>query len=732
MHWWRGMKSHADDSLVDGGGGRSPLKTSLFSRRSRAGKLQNLIDNDENSPARSSFVPMAAAQPSPQPLPLPEVRAFIEHDAKFDSSCQSYNVPLPSPMEAYIIVHRGDNEKRNRERERANQLNAYAIDELNVPKSRLAGKHVRRNSENCESWSSNKSTIKQNDMEMSSDIDKTSFPISAPSSPYSFPHLSPTRNSGDFLVTHYTTPPGAFQVWSAPEMPHLDTHLGTRLSYQLPPEKTSSNVDNSPLHSPRASSFQLAISPNKPATPLYNKISPETSSAWRESNAQANLHPLPLPPGVTPSFPVAAKPELHETAIPSHPTPMSPLTAKPEFHVTSMPSQTASTMFPLTAKPEFSATAMPLQPTSISLVAAKPELMLIKGQWQKGKLIGRGTFGSVYIASNRVTGALCAMKEVEILPDDPKSAECVRQLEQVGDRFYIYLEYVHPGSINKFIHDHCGAITESVVRNFTRHILCGLAYLHSTKTIHRDIKGANLLVDANGVVKLADFGMAKHLTGYAANLSLKGSPYWMAPELLQSVMQVDASSDLALAVDIWSLGCTIIEMFNGKPPWSEYEGAAALFKVLKDTPPIPETMSADGKEFLHCCFRRKPTDRPTARMLLEHPFVKYSHQPDALSCDEIRLTGNVQCQRGQPSYKFEQVPVSSDTQILKGKLAINEIGQRSHHKRFNFANAPLHSPRSTLRPFPVYPRCTRAIAKIVLAFMQIISSSIMHSAIKKL
>lgn len=58
-------------------------------------------------------------------------------------------------------------------------------------------------------------------------------------------------------------------------------------------------------------------------------------------------------------------------------------------------------------------------------------------------------------------------------------------LMQVGDKFYIYLEYVHPGSINKFIQDHCGAITESVVRNFTRHILCGLAYLHSKKTIHR-------------------------------------------------------------------------------------------------------------------------------------------------------------------------------------------------------------------------------------------------------
>ncbi|KAL0670361.1 hypothetical protein Bca4012_033065 [Brassica carinata] len=152
-------------------------------------------------------------------------------------------------------------------------------------------------------------------------------------------------------------------------------------------------------------------------------------------------------------------------------------------------------------------------------------------------------------------GALCAMKEVELFPDDPKSAECIKQLNQeiklltnlqhpnirVYDRFFIYLEYVHPGSINKYIQDHCGGtMTESVVRNFTRHILSGLAYLHSKKTVHRDIKGANLLVDTSGVVKLADFGMAKHLTRQRADLSLKGSPYWMAPEVVFSYASRDA------------------------------------------------------------------------------------------------------------------------------------------------------------------------------------------------
>ncbi|XP_024179513.1 mitogen-activated protein kinase kinase kinase 5 isoform X2 [Rosa chinensis] len=383
---------------------------------------------------------------------------------------------------------------------------------------------------------------------------------SAPTSPCASPRFSPRRPSAADLWA-----PSRNQVWSAPEMTTND---------MTQPPPASSDVfsnESSPINSPTARS---PLRPPQASSPLHPRL---------------EVHPLPLPPGA--SLP-----------SPSVPSPQPPLTPKPEP-----------------------------QP--------------IKGQWQKGKLIGRGTFGSVYVATNRETGALCAMKEVELLPDDPKSAECIKQLQQeikvlsqlkhpnivqyygseiVEDRFFIYLEYVHPGSINKYVHEHCGAMTEAVVRSFTRHIVSGLAYLHSTKTIHRDIKGANLLVDSCGVVKLADFGMAKHLSGHVGNLSLKGSPYWMAPELMQSEMHKDNSSDLALAVDIWSLGCTIIEMFTGKPPWSEYEGAAAMFKVMKDTPPFPETLSPEGKDFLRCCFQRNPAERSTAAMLLEHRFIKNS------------------------------------------------------------------------------------------------------------
>ncbi|XP_030540121.1 mitogen-activated protein kinase kinase kinase 5-like isoform X2 [Rhodamnia argentea] len=297
---------------------------------------------------------------------------------------------------------------------------------------------------------------------------------------------------------------------------------------------------------------------------------------------------------------------------------------------------------------QLNAHPLPLPPSTsnISHAAERQNLASVTGQWQKGKLIGRGTFGSVYVATNRETGALCAMKEVDLIMDDPKSIECVKQLEQeirvlrqfkhpnivqyygseiVDDHFYIYLEYVHPGSINKYVREHCGTMTESVVRNFTRHILSGLAYLHNKRTIHRDIKGANLLVDATGVVKLADFGMAKHLTGQVSILSLKGSPYWMAPEVLQgSMTKKKTSPEVAFAVDIWSVGCTIVEMLNGVPPWGELEGPQAMFKVLYRSPPIPEKLSSIGKDFLQRCFQRNPAHRPSAKELLQHPFLRNS------------------------------------------------------------------------------------------------------------
>ncbi|VVA09546.1 PREDICTED: mitogen-activated kinase [Prunus dulcis] len=514
---------------------------------------------------------IASSLATPQPLPLPEL-AKERCRKERGSGCNSGDFGdsrLPSPKA-------GDGAA------------------LNTPiQNVIASRDTRKNTDHAFETRS-RSRWKNRDMK-GLEIYKKDFrldvPIwSAPASPFSSPTFSPHRPSAGDLLPHIN--PMGNQVWSALEMPTSDMNPG------LPPPAFSDysivSNDNSPIHSPsNRSPCRNPRSPPGSTSPLHTKLSIDASTARREGNGYVEFHPLPLPPGASLSL-----------------------------------------------------------PSPQALLTPKPESQPVKGQWQKGKLIGRGTFGSVYVATNRETGALCAMKEVELFPDDPKSAECIKQLQQeikvlsqlkhpnivqyygseiVDDRFYIYLEYVHPGSINKYVHEHCGAITEAVVRSFTRHILSGLAYLHSTKTIHRDIKGANLLVDSCGVVKLADFGMAKHLSGHVGNLSLKGSPYWMAPELMQAVMHKDNNSDLALAVDIWSLGCTIIEMFTGKPPWSEYEGAAAMFKVMKDLPPIPETLSSEGKDFLRCCFRRNPAERPTAAVLLEHRFLKNSQPQDVQS-----------------------------------------------------------------------------------------------------
>ncbi|KAK6160760.1 hypothetical protein DH2020_004141 [Rehmannia glutinosa] len=430
------------------------------------------------------------------------------------------------------------------------------------------------------------------------------FPTrSAPTSGYSSPVLSPQRYS---TVDLFHRP---FQVSSKMEFSNSDR---ISKSYQI---STLPTPEHSPLHSPTSQSptkHGNSRNCNAVFVHSHNKSLPESFAVRNETN-NANVHPLPRPPTV------------------------------------SRPSPTIRHSFD------------------------KSDVSSVKGQWQRGRPIGRGTYGSVYIGTHRYvkdlrtsccylifnlrafyilefssdseTGATCAVKEVEMIPDDPRCAECIKQLEQeikflrelkhpnivqyygceiIEDRFCIYLEYVHPGSINKYVSEHCGAMTESIIRNFTRHILSGLAYLHSTKTIHRDIKGANLLVNASGVVKLADFGLAKHLTGHDIELSLKGTPHWMAPEVLQAVMRKDANPELAYGVDVWSVGCTVIEMLTGKPPWSEFSGVQAMFNVLNRSPPIPETLSAEGKDFLQRCFQRRPADRPSAIKLLEHPFIRSS------------------------------------------------------------------------------------------------------------
>ncbi|KAF8365051.1 hypothetical protein HHK36_032933 [Tetracentron sinense] len=315
---------------------------------------------------------------------------------------------------------------------------------------------------------------------------------------------------------------------------------------------------------------------------------------WQPSRGSPECSPIPSPRMTSPD----SSSRIHSGAVtPMHPRaggaatelPTSwPDDGKQQSHRLPLPPLTISNSSP------FSSTNSAATSSSVPRSPGRAETPTSPGsRWKKGRMLGRGTFGHVYVGFNSESGEMCAMKEVTLFSDDAKSKESAKQLgqeisllsrlrhqnivqyygsETVDDKLYIYLEYVSGGSIYKLLQDY-GQFGELVIRSYTQQILSGLAYLHAKNTVHRDIKGANILVDPNGRVKLADFGMAKHITGQSGPLSFKGSPYWMAPEVIKN------SNGCNLAVDIWSLGCTVLEMATSKPPWSQYEGVYKLCMV---------------------------------------------------------------------------------------------------------------------------------------------------------
>jgi mitogen-activated protein kinase kinase kinase len=141
----------------------------------------------------------------------------------------------------------------------------------------------------------------------------------------------------------------------------------------------------------------------------------------------------------------------------------------------------------------------------------------------------------------------------------------------------IFLEYVPGGSVSALLNKF-GSFEEALVRNFVRQILQGLDYLHTSDIIHRDIKGANILVDNKGGIKISDFGISKKVADNILSSarvhrpSLQGSVFWMAPEVVKQ-------TSYTLKADIWSLGCLIVEMFTGQHPYPNLNQMQAIFKV---------------------------------------------------------------------------------------------------------------------------------------------------------
>ncbi len=302
--------------------------------------------------------------------------------------------------------------------------------------------------------------------------------------------------------------------------------------------------------------------------------------------------------------------------------------------------------------------------------------------WKRGNLLGKGSFGRVFCGMT-AWGQLMAVKQIEVSSEDRSLAELRKIEEEIHllktmkhrhiVQFYgtsrtvihflmlnifsafshtthlkcesssifklflqaemvnIFMEYLPGGSIASLL-SRFGVFDERVFCRYTRQLLDGVSFLHANNIIHRDIKGANIMLMPNGRIKLIDFGCAKRLAMHTSQQQLQntmqGSPYWMAPEVILETGHGAKS-------DCWSIGCTVFEMATTKPPWANLPPYPALFAIGSGEGPIPRLDASQFSEaacaFVTRCLTRDPELRPSSSELLQDPFVAKGRRTSTLS-----------------------------------------------------------------------------------------------------
>jgi len=306
-----------------------------------------------------------------------------------------------------------------------------------------------------------------------------------------------------------------------------------------------------------------------------------------------------------------------------------------------------------------------------------------ESKFKKLKKLGKGSYGIVYKAENLETKQIVALKaipldgveendvqkEIDIMlkTTHPNIVKCYSYFK-TDNKIWIEMEYCSGGSLLDIMARCKKTLHEQEIKEVVKQALQALSYLHNQRRIHRDIKCGNLMLNDEGQLKLGDFGVSAQLNDTeGCRRTTIGSPYWMAPEM---ITQEDAGYNEK--VDIWSLGITIIEMAQGRPPLYDHLPLSALFRIPTGPPPTftsPEEYTPALNSFLAACLIKEPDKRPSSAELQNHIFLTNSEGNNILA---------------------ELTRTTTENDVLSLHEGLREISPH-HLKKFSSSNISLNS-----------------------------------------
>ncbi|CAG0879435.1 unnamed protein product [Darwinula stevensoni] len=336
--------------------------------------------------------------------------------------------------------------------------------------------------------------------------------------------------------------------------------------------------------------------------------------------------------------------------------------------------------------------------------------------------VGCGTYGDVYKAKHIASGDFAAIKIMKLDQGEDFSAmqmeikmmkECRHPniVAYYGSylrkgKLWICMEYCGGGSLQDIYHV-TGPLTEPQIAFICRETLKGLEYLHSKGKIHRDIKGANILLTETGDVKLADFGVSAQITAtLSKRKSFIGTPYWMAPE----VAAVEQKGGYNQQCDIWALGITAIELAELQPPMFDLHPMRALVLMAKSSfkPPTlkdKNRWSPEFQNFIKVALTKNPKKRPTASLILTHAFLQGSHLNKNRSMELLQMVNSPQQLSDLEPDPDEETVVASVPHRITSKRSARDKERTRSELRMGSLNfePPLVTELSAEPPPARYP-----------------------------